>query len=122
MYSKRKDNYRPIIYDLIDFENSNFKNLLFELIISCLAYNPKKRPSSVELLKFVLQLENLIDRKSNFNYNSSNLSKNSSYSDILSSDFIRNLDNKDSYLESIKNRTKLRRKYDTSYESNIIIK
>lgn len=122
MYSKRKDNYRPIIYDLIDFENSNFKNLLFEMIISCLAYNPKKRPSSVELLKFVLQLENLIDRKSNFNYNSSNLSKNSSYSDILSSDFIRNLDNKDSYLESIRNRTKLKRKYDTSYESNIIIK
>jgi len=117
MYSNRKENYRPIIYDLIDFEHSSFKNLLFEMILSCLSYNPVKRPSTIELLKSVSQLENLFERKSNYHHISSLVSKQNSYAES-SNDYNRCKENKDTYLESIRNRTRLRRKYDSSCESN----
>ncbi len=120
MYSNRKENYRPIIYDLIDFEHSSFKNLLFEIILSCLSYNPIKRPSTLELLKSVSQLENLFERKSNYHHISSHVSKQNSYAES-NNDYNRYRENKDTYLESIRNRTRMRRKYDSSCESNKIV-
>jgi hypothetical protein len=122
MYSNRKDNYRPIIYDIIDFEQSNFNNYLFEIILSCVSYNPKKRPSTTDLLNSISHLDNLFERKSNYNPTSANISKYNSYAEPTPNDYYKKNDNKDHYLESIRNRTRIKRKYEGSYESKSYFK
>ena len=117
MYSLNKENYRPFIYDLIDFEQSSLNNLLFEMILSCISYNPKKRPSTNELLKSVANLECLLDRKSNYNFNSANNSNITSFSETMNKDCKKKV-SKDNHLESIRNRTRLN-KFETTIESII---
>ena len=121
MYSSKKDNYRPFIYDLIDFEQSSLNNLLFELILSCICYNPKKRPTTSEILHSISYMENMQDRKSNNNFNSANSSKHNSYSESIKYECNKKLVNKDPYLESIRNRSRLI-KFETSNESKYNIK
>jgi serine/threonine protein kinase len=116
LYNNRKENYRPLIYDLIDFEQSSLNNLLFEIILSCLSYNPMKRPSTSDLLKQINQLEELFENKSNFRPNSSYMTKQNSYNEETNS--MKQLGSyklKDPYLESIRNRTRII-KYPASQE------
>ena len=109
MYCNNKENYRPLIYDLIDFEISNFNNLLFELITSCVSYNPNKRPSAKEIINVIYQLETLSINKNIYDVNSANVSKQNSYNEsfnIVNNKFkVKTKDCiKESYLEKIRTR------------------
>ena len=109
MYCNNKENYRPLIYDLIDFEISNFNNLLFELITSCVSYNPNKRPSAKEIINVIYQLETLSFNKNIYDVNSANVSKQNSYNEsfnIVNNKFkVKTKDCiKESYLEKIRTR------------------
>jgi serine/threonine protein kinase len=64
--------YKPLIYELIDFNlrtANPFKRELYDLLFSCLNFNPDNRPTVRELIKRVTDLDDL-----SFNYVSKNRS------------------------------------------------
>jgi len=50
-------NQKPLIYELIDTENSKFKTCLLSFITKCLDYNFTNRPSAAELKNSFIELE-----------------------------------------------------------------
>lgn len=101
------ENYRPLIYDLIDFEQSTLNNLFFEMILQCLSFNPLKRPSSNDLLRHLKKIEEVWENKSQFTSIQSTVSKQNSYQDFrVNEERDRHL-LKNDYLEQIRTRSRI---------------
>lgn len=74
-----KQQYKPLIYELVDYNlrsASPFRKELYEILFSCLSFNPKRRPDIQDILDRITNLEDL-----SFNYiNKNEISYQDNYS------------------------------------------